>query len=219
MGGRISLKSANVAIRSIITTGTIGPVCRARDLMKSTGCGNFISAVVISIGLLLAFNSKATAAVNVFFSNTAPTSLQGDFIAMTTNQFLGALSQSPFQLNTYSLTITGKRPNPPMTTCPPPSSIDTQLAIATATLAALSTDYYLNGWVNGQAYERYKNVSLLSGFAVSCATTSFPAPPGVATSTWVVPKLDSTTCSFVMGYAANYVYSQNFSSPTIVPGF
>lgn len=177
---------------------------------------------VIQFGAIITILSLAVsplkATVNVYFSNTAPTSLQTDFLSNSTSQFTGTVMPSHYLPNTYDFNITGKQANPPMTTCPPRSTIDTQLAIATTTLAALATDYYLSGWVNGQAYERYSNISWIDSY-VACSTSAFTAPLGVSTSTWKVPKIDTTTCSFMLGYIANNIYQQNFSSPTIVPGF
>lgn len=165
--------------------------------------------------LLIASTTSSAGVVNVY---TATPALQQDFIAMTTSQYLGTLTASPYFAGSYSLTLTGKTFTGIPGTCPPPATLDQQLAIATTTLAALSTDYYLNGWANGMQYERYQNIQTMGYFA-QCSTSAFVAPAGQSTSTWKVPKIDTTTCSFILGYVSNFVYQQNFSSPTIVPGY
>lgn len=153
----------------------------------------------------------------VYVTPTTP-ALQTDFISMTSAQYLITTAPGIFP-GDLRMNITGKQANPPLVTCPPPTTMDQYLAITTTTLADLATDYYLNGWVNGEEYERYKNVTLLDRYSLNCSTSNFPAPVGMSTSSWKVPKIDTTTCNFVMDYVANYIYEQSFSSPTIVPGF
>lgn len=181
-----------------------------------------IAALVLLIGSLTA-TRNALATVNVYFSGPQATQLQQNFLLDTTSQYQGLLSPSPYFANTYSLTLSQK--NPP---APPAQSCDTdaELALTTATLSGLisnlqqhDTDYYLNGWVNGQSYERWENLVTIGNYGVSCTSSVFTAPPGVSTTTWKVPPIDNTTCKFVLGYINQIIYQKNFALPTQVPGF
>lgn len=148
---------------------------------------------------------------------TSTPTLQTDFISMTTTQYMSSVVASPYFPGSYSITLSSKRPTSP-TVCPPQNTVDQQLAIATTTLMGLTSDYYLNGWGNGMEYERYKSINWIKYFT-ACSTPTYVAPTGVSTSTWKVPKIDTTTCSFVLNYVSDFIYEQQKSSPSIVPGF
>jgi len=176
------------------------------------GISRYTRGCVILACTMLSFAMTSQAVVNVYPSDPA---LQGDFLANTTNQWFGTLSSSFF--GTPVFTLTGKNPNyppalicPPPTVCPPDSGCNVRddLAIATATLAGLTTDYYLYGWSNGVSYERIQNVNYLSAAYLQCDNTNYFATP---------VNIDS--CRTVLSKMANDIYTLFYSTPTPVPGF
>lgn len=94
----------------------------------------------------------ANAAINVSFSTGAPTSIQKDFIASTTQQYLSTVTASPYFPNTYSVIIDGKRPDyqPPIISSP----------ILTSTAVDQCMAY---GFGQGMDSERFYNKQLIQG--------------------------------------------------------
>lgn len=96
------------------------------------------------------FGATANAAINVSFSTGAPTSIQKDFIASTTGQYLSTITASPYFPNTYSVIIDGKRPGyePPIISSP----------ILTSTAVDQCMAY---GFGQGMDSERFYNKQLI----------------------------------------------------------
>lgn len=160
------------------------------------------------IGLLCA--GPASATVIVYVSSAAPTGLQADFIQATTSQYLATVSTSIWFSNTFTVTLYGKNPyyKPP----PPPQTIDVQALINT--FISVSTYTYVYGFADGQAYERKHDIKALGNFNVLCSSPTAFHLFQASTNTW-----DLGTCEDALSTASNFVYQQNFSTPTVVPGF
>lgn len=111
-----------------------------------------ILGVAYCAALLFSCYGRATAAsysVNVYMPDAV---LQAEFIASTTNQYIGTLTKSPFFPNTYSFTATKKNPGytPPAVSSPIPT--------ATAFGECISYGF---GW--GMDEERRQDQSLIWG--------------------------------------------------------
>lgn len=125
----------------------------------------FVMRSILVIGLTLLGSAKAIATVNVSFTSQAQT-LQNEFIANATSQYLGTLVPSPYFAGTYTLTISGKNPAyqpncPACPACPPPSSNCTLTQQQVDDLIYVSTTTYPQGFANGMDAERCQNVKSL----------------------------------------------------------
>jgi hypothetical protein len=112
-------------------------------------------ALVFALSVLMSPNLSA--AVTVSFSGTAPASLQTEFIASATNQYVAVISPGFF--GDTKLSLSAKRPATP---CPPakcPCDLDKDLAL----LVATSTMTYVYGFADGMDTERYQDVQEIYG--------------------------------------------------------
>lgn len=176
----------------------------------------FTFAGIVAMSFLLpSFTMSATYTLNVSLSTSAvnPSSLQQELLAtLTTGQYLGRATPSPFFANTYSLTINGKNP------LYQPGAVSVSTTIATMDgllkrLEATTTDYFLYGYQSGVAYERDTDLQIIGGYGVRCSTSSF----FVRQST--VPAWNPGVCMDSLNNAGTAIYQQNLSTPIIVPGF
>lgn len=159
----------------------------------------------------LLIGTPALATVNVSFSSATPASMQKDFIANATNQYLATITPSLFFSNTYSLVIKGLNPayTPPI---PSTSTINWQTVIDN--FVAQSTTTYLYGWANGQHYERFHDIGTLGYYIVNCSTPTAFSLVQSSTSTW-----NLGTCLDSLGTLNSAIYQQEFSTPTVINGY
>jgi hypothetical protein len=139
--------------------------------------------------------------VNTYFPNV---SLELDFLANATNQYLGTLTKSAFFANTYSFSVTRKNPayQPPAPPLDPNRIVNEFIANSTYT--------YVYGWANGMENERAKNLRSISDFSVQCSSPGFYGVTGA----W-----DVRVCTTTLANIHQYIYDQSFSTPTVIPGF
>lgn len=159
------------------------------------------SAALLS--LVCGMSWAASYTLNVQLTDAA---LWTDLMAATTGQYNGTLKPGLFS-NSYTLTVTSKKPVTP-TTPPAPPIVTLPLDQA----LALGATVYVYGFANGQEYERKVELGTLSHYAINCSTPSM-------FSSMVAPwdSRDATICNEVIGTTYNDIYTQNFSTPTIIP--
>lgn len=171
--------------------------------------GNAFLAVVISCALF-AGPAESAGTINTYFSSSAPASLMADFLASTTNQYLGSLVPSPYFANTYSLTLSGKNPNyfPPVVPAPSTPTVNaTQLLQA---LVDVSTSTYIYGWADGVDNERKRDTGFINNFLVNCSSAPYFKAPVAG---WSI-----SVCTTTLATAYNFIYQQSFSTPIAPPG-
>jgi hypothetical protein len=186
----------------------LGQDRRAMEVLPMQKIRSFTVAAILGfIGLAL---QKADATVNVYFSPSLPSTIQQDFIASSTGQYLSTLTQSRFQADTYSLTILGKNPVPPSSvTIGSPGTYVVQIATTTKMIYQSTeaiNDVFSYGWVDGAYFERKNNIGIVSQFAVNCDSAT----------AWSVP-IDSATCQTVIGQILDSIAEKNFTDPVPIP--
>lgn len=170
-----------------------------------------LSVLVRGSVLLLGLVSWSQAYTVVVPSTSAPQGIEQTFIAATTTQFEATLFVNPLFAGTYQIQLLGPNPayNPPVT--------DADLLQALVTIDSYT---YVYGWADGMRYERGHDLGYFTapagqigmpngGFFVNCSSAPY----------FNVPAIDSTTCQGVLATVYNFIYQQNFSTPTVVPGF
>lgn len=143
-------------------------------------------------------------------TSTQP-ALEEQLIASATAQFVGTVVPNPFVGNTWSINITAPNPlyNPPLT--------NKQLLDSLVTVDSYT---YVFGWGDGTTYTRAQDAIQSDALFQACTSTKTFAtpPPGISTTSWVVPHIDSTTCQFVTNYISDSIWAILDSTPTIIPG-
>lgn len=178
---------------------------------RVTTKGSLFLAMITLFTFLPSIGGSATYTINVSLSTSAinPTALQQDILSnLTTGQYLGTATPSPFFANTYSVSVKGKNP-----TYTGPSVSTTLLNLDTIAdkLTKISTDTFVYGYVNGMAYERKHDIGLIGDYFVHCDSAPYF---NESSATW-----SNSTCFTALGSASNAIYQQNFSTPTVVTGF
>lgn len=157
---------------------------------------------IIVLFLVLGSYEIAHAYEVVQISTGAPAGLEKTLLAAVTTQFNAVVKPNPFAANTYSVTIYGNNPNYNAPT-PPPSNLQESLS--------LGATVYIYGFADGQNYERCQDLGHISTFLVNCSTPSyFGSPSGFVWS--------AATCNQALGTVSNFIYTQNFSTPTVIWG-
>jgi hypothetical protein len=160
----------------------------------------------IFVFVLLAMPSYA--AINVYFSNSAPPSLQADLMASLTTQYQTTVTPG-FFANTFTVTISSKQAAP---VCA--GTMPCQLDLDISAIIAVSTVNYVYGWANGQQYERNHDLSVIGNYVLNCSSVPYFHHISGSSATW-----DLGTCDDSLGTISNTIYQQNFSSPTVLTGF
>lgn len=178
---------------------------------RVTTKGSLFLAMITLFTFLPSIGGSATYTINVSLSTSAinPTALQQDIFGnLTTGYYLGTIVADRYQANTYRATISGKNPS-----FQAPSVSTTLLNLDTIAdkLTKISTDTFVYGYVAGMAYERKHDIGLVGDYFVHCDSAPYFDASSIEWS--------SSTCNTALGRASNSVYQQNFSSPTVVPGF
>jgi hypothetical protein len=159
--------------------------------------------------ILLSFLSPASlnAFTQVQLGPNVPESVEQNFLADTTAQWLGTLTSNAFFPNTYTFVLTG--PNTAFN--PPPSNIDLLNAVIT-----VDSYTYVYGWADGMSYDRASNMQLIANIEGQCASSTTFIVDG---STWNTVYVDTATCRAVLNESWQQLYQLNYASPTVVPGF
>src|SRR5271165_2455218 len=175
------------------------------------GVWQTVGVVATAFVLGLASTANATTYTDNVYIPTAQ--LQAAFLVETTTQFSATVSSSPWFVNTFTINVASQNP---VTQCSTTTLVPCQLDQDVANMIAVSTNSYVYGWADGESSERYNDVLFISSFTTWCSSSSYWYP-GVSTST-VIPQISSTTCNAVLDFIGNFIYTQFFSSPTVVPG-
>lgn len=146
--------------------------------------------------LICAGRSNVQAYTTVLISTAASSTLETQFLASTTNQYLGTITSNPFASNTYTLKLFG--PNPSYN--PPPTTLEQALS--------LGSTVYAYGFAAGQNYDQKVQVNLVNSFSLNCSTPMAN-----------VPSWDPATCQAITGAIINDLYQESLSTPTVIPGF
>lgn len=174
---------------------------------STTGAGTlrgFISAYGMASSLLILttiVSLPSWGAVNV----SIPVSLQTEFIQNTTSQYFGILTKSQNFADTYSFSITGKKP---VVLPPPTTAIPCTLDETVQKIVEITTNSYVYGYRDGEQDERDRDLSMIGGYIVRCSS---PTYFGVSSSTW-----NNGTCGTALMAPSQDIYQQNFSTPTIL---
>lgn len=148
-------------------------------------------ALVMGFALSLTLvSTPASATVSVYFSSSAPTSLQTTLIQDLATQYNGVLTPSQFPPGNYYFTVSGKKPvvivvPPPPPVTPPVASVD------------CSSWNFVTGYYFGQQDTRVEDLGLVNGFIVGCST--------------------KTSCQVALSSAAAAIYQEGISTPTYIP--
>lgn len=134
--------------------------CNRRKKTKWTASGKWIAA---SAFLCLARVCSAAVTISI------PSYLQGDFIAGTTQQWVGEVKPGLFS-GDYKITITAKKAVAP--SGPVPCTIDQNLQVLIDTVTAVSKGNYVYCYSAGEEDERVRNLSTLDGYGVTCGTNT-----------------------------------------------
>lgn len=166
-----------------------GPV---RDFITLWGQTILVVACVLFLGQ----NRGEAAPTYITYASSAPVGTQPAVEASIEAQWTTALN--PFFPDT--LKIYGPNPlyNPPVT------NADLLNAIMT-----VDSYTYVYGWAQGMQYERNTDIGTLDDFVMNCSSPTF----------FGVVAIDTTTCVTVLEKLGDDIYTQNFSTPTIIPGF
>lgn len=160
---------------------------------------------------LLLMATLAHGAVNVYFAPSVPATLQDDFIANATSQYVGVLTKSAFQTNTYTLTVSSKNP---AYLPPSPVAVSTPLITLdsiTSKLINISTDSYVYGYVDGMFRERVTDIEILGDFGVHCSSAGYFVRQSTQT-TW-----NPSVCGDALNSANLSIYQQFGSTVPVVP--
>lgn len=153
--------------------------------------GRFIASMSVGVVILSIFLCSPVSAYTVVtISTAAPSNIEQSFIASATTQWSMSYFKNPLASNTYQLTLFG--PNPNYNPLPTPA----QLLISLVTVDSFT---YVYGWAAGEVHERNQDIAMLTNATVACST--------------------DTVCTQAIGQAINSIYTLNFSTPTVVPGF
>lgn len=151
--------------------------------------------ILFKISALILFGAFSMAAVNVDLAKGTPLSLQDDFIANATNQYLATVTKSPYFANTYSLLISGKKLYiPPIVSSP--------IYTSTAVDALLA-----NGWGLGQLSERDMDLNAIEHFSINCSSKTMFV---TSTNTW-----DADSCYFTLRTIYDFIFKQTFGTAPI----
>lgn len=162
-----------------------------------TGTANFWIVSAISFALFLMCGSTASAYTVIQLGSGVPESVEQSLIASTTAQYLGTVFVNPLVSNTYQIKILGLNPNY-QAPAPPPTTLEQALS--------LGATVYVYGFVDGQSYERHHDLGTIQNYQVNCSSPTFFSV-----------AVDSTSCNAILGQLANDIYTQNFSTPTVIP--
>ena len=158
-------------------------------LMRKNGGRFWRSLAILGVCALIHGRCYAFFA-QITTSTGAPSGVGDSFIASTQNQYQAKVTPNPLVSDVYSVVLYGPNPN----YNPPVTNADLLNAIVT-----VDSYTYVYGWVAGQQYERQNDVQIISSHYFECDT--------------------DTTCIHAITGAMGDVYTQNFSTPTAVPGF
>jgi len=175
--------------------------------------------------LLPGFARSATYTYNIYLSTaiTNPATFSNQFLGSTTSQYTATVSSSPWFANTFDITILGNNPkwNPAPPPPPPPPPPVTAVSFDTTTfqtdlqaMIGSSSMTYLGGWRDGESAERIQDINTLSSYQFNCSSVTYFAHTEGSSTTW-----DLGTCEDAIADPTNDIYTQSFSTPTIVPGF
>lgn len=161
---------------------------------------------LIVVAILAPVNA-AVQTINVRTSTATVNSqaLAKDFIAATTTQFDAQVVAGYFA-DSWTLTIKSRKGPPP------PSLQVITLDTVTNKLVKISSDSYVYGYMDGMVTERNKDLDLIASYIVNCSSPSYFA--NSSTATW-----SPSACNVSLGNASNKIYTQFFSTPTVLPGF
>lgn len=178
-----------------------------RFVTRKSNAGKLATAFLLITGLpMLILVSTAYAAINVSFSTAAPVNIQNDVVANLTSYFNASVAVTPSFPSNRNLIVYGKNQAiPPATVCPSTTTDPTTNPPCMV---------YVYGYVAGISYERATDISIASDFGWFCSTPTAFDFRGSSSATW-----DVNTCQVTVNSIRNGLYQQNFSTPTLVPGF
>ena len=163
-------------------------------------------SLVFALGLsaLALLASPTHAAVNVYFSNSAPASLQDQFIADTTKQYQATVVKSQFLSNTYTITISSRYA---VAECSGVVKMPCDLDADVNSIVAVATHSYVYGFANGLEDERWRDLGTIDNFRFNCSSAPYF---NASTVTW-----SSSTCAVSLSTVSWNIFQQFFSTPTI----
>lgn len=123
-----------------------------------------------------------------------PASLQADLISVATNTYTATITPSSFFSGSYTVNLISKKPAPPVIACPPSTAceLDKDLAL----VVAASSWSYVNGFANGQDYQRNGDLEIAGVAYSACASTD--------------------TCTAGAIRISNKIYQQGVDTPTVI---
>ena len=182
------------------------------------GFTGYLSANVLTLFMLFVL-ALGGGELNAYTLITSPNNAYDQaLIAATTAQFNATVVTNPFFPGTYNVLVNGINPsyNAPLTPTQLLQEIDNMAAYNTT----VDSYTYLFGWADGTTYTRAQDAEQADFIFAACTSTMTFAtpPPGISTTSWIVPRISSTTCQFVTNYIADSIWAILDSTPTIVPG-
>lgn len=123
-----------------------------------------------------------------------PTALQADIINLATTTYNATVTPSTFFSGSYTINLISKKLSPPVIACPPSTAceLDKDLAL----VVAASSWSYVNGFANGQDYQRNGDLAIAGVEYSACASTD--------------------TCTAGTARIANRIYQQGVDTPTVI---
>lgn len=143
------------------------------------------------IFLSIIFISRiAHAFSQVMVSTSAPQGFEAIWLNQQRAEYNVQITSNPLASNTYTMKLFG--PNPNYNPSPPPPTTLQQALDLGATV-------YAYGFVAGQETERHQDLAKIGSYLVNLGTSDL-------------------TCTNYIGALENDIYTQYFSTPTVVPG-
>lgn len=158
--------------------------------------------------LLVGLTKLSQAAVSISFSTSAPVTLQNDFIAATTSQFISSVTKNWLFAGTDKVVISGKNPN---YIAPIISTTILTLDYITTQLKRISSNTYVYGWGSGMEYERASDLNMIQGYQINCSSAPYFKS---STMTW-----NTNVCVQVLNTIYKSIYDLSFSTPTLFQGY
>jgi hypothetical protein len=164
---------------------------------------NLFIAGVLCSALFAGLVSNCQAYTVVTISNSAPTGLEKEFIASTTNQFQATTIINPFFQGTYQVELNGHNP----LFNPAPTNLDLLNALVT-----VDSNTFVYGFADGMSYQQIVNENMVADFYVNCSSPTYFELVQVSSETF-----NKKTCMDVAASIYDAMFQASLSTPTTIP--
>lgn len=203
-----------------VTIKTVSGLLRRRSRAYARTAKSWATALCFAALISVPAHAAATYSFNVYLSTAFPNqpAAAANLIANVTSYYISTVSPSAFFSNTYNITLFAVNPK----YVPPPPPVPPKVVTFDTTtfqndlqdMINNSSMTYLNGWADGEVNERQVDLNALGMYDLNCDSPTFFTTVQSSTKTF-----DLGTCEDALGNVSSFIYTQNFSTPTVIPGF